>query len=135
MAAIKLIDLNEDNLTVNQEPLCGYSTRHIRLYLAKELPDVKLAAVLARVSAQCRWLGQQISLAANEEEEDNFVAVHGEWWGLEKEVASHIIRRTEASAEGRAVNNKNDGLYCAVRPFMERNGYKNVGGRWLKDRR
>ena len=132
MAAIKLTDISCDAAVLAKEPLAGYTPSQIKTLVSRGLPDVKLAAVLARVSNQCGWVGQEIcDPDIDEEAERKAIETHNEWWTLEKYVISEVKKRLD---ESDIVCPSNVGYYRMVRPFMERNGYRDGGGWWIKNK-
>lgn len=135
MAAIKLTDISGGAVVLIKEPLEGFTPAHIRSLVSRGLPDNKLAAVFARVYNQCGWVGHSIGAPENDEEADRLaVEIHTAWWSLEKELVSEMKKRIAENEHiyGKFCNTEGAGYYRMVRPFMERNGYRDGGGWWIK---
>lgn len=117
------------------EPIPGYTTEDIRRWLKVNDGDARLADAMAAVNNKTAWLGHDLDdedcsaeeLSRREEE-------HDAWWALQVELVQEIARRLEN--ENRTLGTrhitKGIGFYNIIKPFMERNGYMDGRGWWVK---
>ena len=116
-------------------PLEGYNPDEVRSWLAVDNSDAQLARAMASVNNQTGWLGHDIDDPDNDEETNNrIIAEHNAWWTLEKELVAEIICRLEHENKTAGTQHVTSGIgyYYVVKPFMERNGYRDGAGWWVK---
>ena len=101
----------------------------LRSWLRDHNEDVDLAVVLAEVSNHTGRLGHELG----ETNDYWLVYAYEEWWEVEKELYDQIIRSMkQANMNGEAnYNLEKEGLYNIVKPFMEKNGFRDGSGWWL----
>ncbi|MDD6175969.1 MAG: hypothetical protein PUC59_09475 [Firmicutes bacterium] len=107
----------------------------IRDFLAHHKADHEVAAVMAAVAAKSTRIGYDIDAPDNDEETNaRIIAEHDAWWKLEKELYAEIIRRLEEEnrTKGTAHVTGGIGLHYIIRPFMQRNGFRDAAGWWVK---
>lgn len=111
------------------EPLKDYNPKDIKNILADDRSDKTLAACLAAVHNQTGWLAHDIDDDDNDVETNNrLMAEYNMWWSLEEELVAEVERRL-----GNEHNQNQDvGYHFIVKPFMERNGYRDGAGWWVK---
>lgn len=114
-----------------KEPLKDYRPEDIKKMLVDDDSDKVLATCLAAVSNQTGWVAHDIDDEDNDEETNNqIIAEFNEWWNLEKELVAEVERRLEQ--ENTNIKIQDIGYHFIVKPFMERNGYRDGAGWWVK---
>ena len=135
MSEIKLPeDLNKIAIMAS-EPLKGYTPDQMREMASKYDSDEALAAVYASVSNKTGWIGHDIGEPENDEETNNRLKKElDEWWKLEKELYAEIVSRLqkENAEKGTTYITSGKGRYI-VKPFMERNGFRDGAGWWVDE--
>ena len=134
MAEIKLPDNYAEIAIMASEPLKGYTPDTMREMLTRYNTDDAVAAIMAAVANKTGWLGHDIDDPDNDEETNSRIkAEHDAWWALEKELYAEIIRRLEEEnqTKGTAYATSGIGLHYIIKPFMERNGYRDGAGWWV----
>lgn len=112
-----------------EEPLKDYKPKDIKNILVDDQSDITLAACFAAVHNQTGWLAHDIDDGDNDKETNNrIITEFNEWWSLEKKLVAEIEQRL-----GNTCHKKQDvGYHFIVKPFMERNGYRDGAGWWVK---
>lgn len=131
MSEIKLPDNYSDIVVMAAEPLKGYAPDCIREMMTRYKTDDAIATFMAMVANKTGWLGHDIGDPDNDAETDARIkAEHDAWWELEKELYAEIIRRLEEEnrTQGTSHITSGIGLHYIIKPFMERNGYRNGAG-------
>ena len=116
------------------EPLMGYMPDQIREIASKYDSDEALAAIYASVSNKAGWIGHDIGEPENDEETNNRLKKEfNEWWTLEKELYAEIVCRLQKeNVEKRTKHiTSGKGMWFVVKPFMERNGFRDGAGWWI----
>lgn len=111
----------EDAASMANEPLPRITPEEWGSMRGESFSDEELAAALARAWNKCGWLGHAL------EEDDctpELKAEHDAWWTLEKELIVEIAKRMNRVCETPYVK--------LITPFMERNGYRDGHGWWVK---
>lgn len=112
-----------------EEPLKDYKQKDIKNILADDQSDITLAACYAAVHNQTGWLAHNIDDDDNDEETNNrIITEFNEWWNLEKELVAEVEQRLGNTCRKK----QNVGYRFIVKPFMERNGYRDGAGWWVK---
>lgn len=120
----------EDIYILEFEPLKGFTPYDVRQWLQKNTEESALAIALSLVHNKTGLMGHEL------DETDNacFEKVYEEWWTLEKELYAKIIKILEEENLKKQASHKisDKGLHHVVLPFMERNGYRDETGWWIK---
>ena len=136
MSEIKLPeDLNKIAIMAS-EPLKGYTPDQMREMASKYDSDEALAAVYASVSNKTGWIGHDIGEPENDEETNNRLKKElAEWWKLEKELYAEIVSRLqkENAEKGTTYITSGKDMWYIVKPFMERNGFRDGAGWWVDE--
>lgn len=106
------------------DPLPELTAKDFADGLDDSLSDHDLAEAIALVWSKT---GHLMYLA---EEDEAFNAELEEWFGLEEDLCKKAIEALVH--EGRDIDNSH-GLHGKVAPFMERNGYRDACGWWVRD--
>ena len=121
----------ESAVVLLEEPLKECKPADIKSILTQDHSDKTLAACFASVHNQAGWLAHDIDDEENDEETNNrIIAEFNEWWSLEKELVAEVERRLEQ--ENTNIKIQDIGYHFIVKPFMERNGYRDGAGWWVK---
>lgn len=122
--------LPENTLILTTEPFVGFMPSDLRAWLADHNTDTDLASALAEVNDHVGLLGHEL-----DEVEDRWLLYAYEaWWEVELELYDLIfdsMKRSNQRGETE-YNLTQEGLYYRVKPFMERNGYRDGAGWWVK---
>lgn len=131
MAEIKLQKI----WVLGSEPLKGYTAEYIRELLNRyEQNDEVLATIMAGVSNRVGWIGHSIDDSENDEEVNNrIIEEYDKWCGLETELYQAIICKLQSENDGKQMNDS-VGVHFVIRPLMERYGFEDCNGWWLKAR-
>lgn len=122
--------LPENTLILTTEPFVGFMPSDLRIWLADHNTDTDLASALAEVNDHVGLLGHEL-----DEVEDRWLLYAFEsWWEVELELYDLIFDSMEQSNQRGETeyNLSQEGLYYRVKPFMERNGYRDGSGWWIK---
>ena len=134
MSEIKLPENYSDIVVMASEPLKGYTPETMRGMLTRYNTDDAVASIMAAVSNKTGWIGHDIDDPDNDEEtNERIIAEHDAWWALEKELYAEIIRRLEEENRTKGTTHVTSGigLHYIIKPFMERNGYRDGAGWWV----
>lgn len=135
MSEIKSQDSFSEIAIMASDPLEDYTPDIIRDVLTRYQTDEAIAAIMAAVANKTGWLGHDIDDPDNDEDiNSRIIEEHDAWWVLEKELYVEIIRRLEEEnrTKGTAYVTAGIGLHYIIKPFMERNGYRDGAGWWVK---
>ena len=127
------MEFSKNAVVLVKEPLEGYSPAVIRSWMSAHADEAGIATALAHVSNKTEWLMHDL----DELEEPALsltYTVYDEWWALNKELYETditILKEENASGKSKHRITKN-GLHYVVMPFMERNGYRDGAGWWVK---
>ena len=122
--------LPENTLILTTEPFVGFMPSDLRIWLADHNTDTDLASALAEVNDHVGLLGHEL-----DEVEDRWLLYAFESWReVELELYDLIFDSMEKSNQRGETeyNLSQEGLYYRVKPFMERNGYRDGSGWWIK---
>ena len=135
MSEIKSPDNYSEIVIMASDPLKDYTPDIIREVLTRYQTDEAIADIMAVVANKTGCIGHDIDDPDNDEETNSrIIAEHNAWWVLEKELYAEIIRRLEEEnrTKGTAYVTAGIGLHYIIKPFMERNGYRDGAGWWVK---
>lgn len=117
----KSVTIPEGTVIMGSEPLAGVTADAWRTQLGEDYTDESLAAALAGAWNKSGWLGHDLGDDACTPEVE---AAYKEWYALEEELIGKIALRLKRKCETPYIK--------LVTPFMERNGYRDGGGWWVK---
>lgn len=119
-----------NTLILTTEPFVGFMPGDLRVWLSTNNRDLDLAIALAEVNNHVGLLGHEL----DETDDPWLLYAYEAWWEFELELYDLIFTSMELSNQrGETVYNLNqDGLYRRVAPFMERNGFQDGAGWWIK---
>jgi len=127
------MDLDNNAVILASEPLKEITPTDMRELLSKNDDEDGLASIFAKVHNQTGWLGHDL----DELEEPGLsvaLGIYNEWWKFQKELYDKIIailqKENDVGTANHTITDK--GLHYVVMPFMERNGYRDGGGWWVK---
>lgn len=114
-------------------PLWGTAPDEIRTLLQQDYSEKLLAAAMAAVSNQTGYIHHDINdpdidEATREVIEEQFDA----WWVLERELVTRISNILICENPEKGIP-ENTGYHFIIQPFMERNGYRDGSGWWIKE--
>ena len=122
--------LPENTLILTAEPFVGFMPSDLRAWLTNHNSDADLACALAEVNDHAGLLGHEL-----DEIEDRWLLYAYEtWWEVELELYDLIfdsMKRSNQRGETE-YNLTQEELYYCFKPFMERNGYRDGAGWWVK---
>ena len=126
------IGFPENAVVMGSEPLTDISVSDVRHWLNENDTELGLATALAKVNNKTGWLMHDLD-ELEEAELSKAKAAINEWWTLETELYEKIISILKAeNTSGKANHTFTEkGLYYVVKPFMERNGYRDGAGWWV----
>ena len=126
------MDFDNNAVVLTSEPLKGFTPADMRKWLRENDTENGLASVFASVHNQTGWLGHDLD-ELNEPELSVAEAAYNEWWKFQEVLYKKIItilqRENDAGFANHTITEK--GLHYVVKPFMERNGYRDGGGWWV----
>lgn len=111
----------EGAVVMASEPLPGITPEKWLSMLGESYGDVELATALAGAWNKCGWLGHDLD---DDDYTQEMISEHDAWWALEEELIAEVARRMNRECETPYVK--------LIAPFMERNGYRDGCGWWVK---
>lgn len=121
----------ENTLILTTEPFVGFMPADLRNWLQRNSKDEDLAVAMTEVHNHVGCLGHEL-----DESDDRWLTyVFEEWWALEKEICEMItgsMRQANLSGEANYDLEQSE-LYYLVKPFMEKNGYRDGHGWWIAE--
>ncbi|MDP4120137.1 MAG: hypothetical protein Q8876_03660 [Bacillota bacterium] len=129
----KDIIVTKEMAVLCEEPLEGVTPSDIRQMLSRDNTEKMLATIFARVSNKACWLGMDLDDYEEPELSEKTVE-SDEWWDLCFELHDRInVILKEENKTGKANHIlEGIGLQDIALPFMDRNGYKDGAGWWIK---
>ena len=123
------MSLPNNTLILTKEPFVGFMPADLRIWLRGHNKDADLAVALAEVNNHTGRLGHEL----DEVNDHWLVYAYEEWWKLEKELYDLVISSMrQANLRGEAnYDLERIGLYNIVKPFMEKNGFRDASGWWV----
>lgn len=126
----------EENVALLRGPLDGYIPDDIRKLFSHDNSDMNLAQLIAKVSNQVGWVSHDIDLPENDyETNERIIKEFDSWEELYEELLREVIKRLEKENKTKGTNHVLSGIgyHYIIKPFMEKNGYGDYGGWWMKD--
>ena len=120
----------ENDLMLDEEPFVGYMPHDVRAWVQEHHLESELACAMMIVHNR---VGVLMHLC--DESSDPWVDYAFEaWHDIETELAARIreILADENRTKGTAHTLDGIGTYYMVKPFMERNGYRDGAGWWIR---
>lgn len=115
------IKLPEGTVIMGSEPLAGVSAEEWRNILGDDYTESALAASLAGAWNETGWLMDE---ADDDDSTSEIKARYELWWALQLELVENVATILQCECETPYIK--------LVTPFMERNGYRDGGGWWVK---
>ena len=118
------------------EPLEGFSPVQVRDMFERYTSDDTVATILAGVSNQVGWLMHELDDPDNDNESVSaYRSVFHSWYALEQDLVKDVIRRLEEENQttGSKYVTAGIGTHYIIKPFMERNGFVDGAGWWIKE--
>ena len=127
------MEFPDDAVIMAIEPSRDFTPSDIRKRLENNNTELELATVHAEVNNKTGWLMHELD-ELEEPELSKSKAIFDEWWGLYKELVGRITDILKKENDSRIANHKitDRGLYYVVKPLMERNGFRDGAGWWVK---
>ena len=122
----------ENYLIIDHEPFVGYMPNDIRNWLTEHPQESDIASAMMIVHNKV-----DILMDVCEEVNDPWANYAFEEWNeIETELAERIRGILSVDNRTKDTNYTLDGIgtYYMVKPFMERNGYRDASGWWIKKR-
>ena len=121
-------DMN-NYLVMDTEPFLGFMPEDFRRWLQEHTSESELASAMMQVSTK-------VGMLMHECDEDHWANyAFEEWADLETEIVEKIRRILAMENQTKGTNHQLDGvgLHFVIKPFMERHGYRDGSGWWIKD--
>lgn len=120
----------ENTLILTTAPFVGFMPTDLRVWIQNNHADPDLATALAEVNNHVGLLGHEL----DEVDDPWLVYAFEAWYEIELELYDLIFESMRKSNQrGETSYNLNqEGLYYRVAPFMERNGFLDGAGWWMK---
>ena len=136
MSENKLSKRMTEIIALCSEPLDGFSPTQVRSMFERYTSDDAVAAILAGVSNEVGWLMHELDDPGNDEESvSTYRYVFHSWYALERDLVAEVIRRLEGENQttGTKYLTSGIGTHYIIKPFMERNGFVDGAGWWIKE--
>lgn len=120
----------ENTLILTTAPFVGFMPTDLRAWIKDNHTDPDLATALAEVNNRVGLLGHEL----DEADDPWLVYAFEAWYEIESELYDLIFESMrESNQRGETSYNLNqEGLHHRVAPFMERNGFQDGAGWWVK---
>lgn len=115
------LKLPEGTVIMGSEPLAGISAEEWRNMLGNDYTEPALATSLAGAWNEAGWL---IDEADDDDSTSEIKARYETWWALRVELVENVAAILQCECQTPYIK--------LVKPFMERNGYRDGGGWWVK---
>lgn len=118
-----------NTLILTTDPFVGFMPADLRDWITMHNTDPDLALALAEVHNHVGILGHEL-----DEMDDHWLLYAFEaWWEVEKELYDLIVASMRHSnQQGKTTYNLSQpGLHWLVKPFMEKNGFRDGTGWWV----
>ena len=115
-----------NTLILTTEPFVGFMPADLRAWITEHSSDQNLAMALAEVHNHVGILGHEL-----DETDDHWIIyAYVAWWEVEKELYDLIVASMRHSnQQGKTnYNLSQTGLHWLVKPFMEKNGFRDGTG-------
>ena len=119
-----------NTLILTTEPLVGFMPADLRAWITEHSSDQNLAMALAEVHNHVGILGHEL----DETDDHWLIYAYEVWWEVEKELYDLIVASMRHSnQQGKTnYNLSQTGLHWLVKPFMEKNGFRDGTGWWVQ---
>ena len=119
--------------TCKDSALMGATSNDIRALLEQDHSEKMLAAAMAAVSNQTGYIHHDINDPdINDTIREVIEEQFDTWWGLERELVTRISNILICENPEKGIP-ENTGYHFIIQPFMERNGYRDGSGWWIKE--
>ena len=120
----------ESYLTIDKEPFVGYMPNDIRNWMIEHTQESEIACAMMAVHNKAGTLMHLCDESCDPWIDHAFE----EWHEIETELVERIkdILSIENKTKDKTHALDGIGTYCMVKPFMERNGYRDGAGWWIK---
>lgn len=120
----------QNTLILTTDPFVGFMPIDLQKWIKVHHADPDLATALAEVNNHVGILGHEL----DEVDDLWLVYAYESWYEIELELYDLIFKSMkESNQRGETRYNLNqEGLYRRVAPFMERNGFQDGAGWWVK---
>ena len=98
--------------------------------------DDIIAAILAGVWNEVGWLMHELDDPDNDKESVSaYRSAVDSWYTLERYLVAEVIRRLEEENQTKGTTYLTTGIgtHYIIKPFMERNGFVDGAGWWIKE--
>ena len=136
MSENKLSKRMTEIIALCSEPLDGFSPTQVRSMFERYTSDDTVATILAGVSNEVGWLMHELDDPDNDEElVSTYRSLFDSWYALERDLVAEVIRRLEEKKQttGTKYLTTGIGTHYIIKPFMERNGFIDGAGWWIKE--
>lgn len=136
MSENKLSKRMTEIIALCSEPLDGFSPTQVRSMFERYTSDDTVATILAGVSNEVGWLMHELDDPDNDEElVSTYRSLFDSWYALERDLVTEVIRRLEGENQttGTKYLTSGIGTHYIIKPFMERNGFIDGAGWWIKE--
>lgn len=136
MSENKLSKRMTEIIALCSEPLDGFSPTQVRSMFERYTSDDTVATILAGVSNEVGWLMHELDDPDNDEElVSTYRSLFDSWYALERDLVAEVIRRLEEENQttGTKYLTTGIGTHYIIKPFMERNGFIDGAGWWIKE--
>lgn len=126
--------MNDKVYVLCGEPLQGYSPDDINCLITDSMTEYEIAIIQAEVHNKIGNMMHELdSVEGNEY--DKLKKDFKAWENIDKKLFSMIVNILKKENETAGSNHVLSGIgtYYIVKPFMERNGYIDGSGWWVKD--
>ena len=115
-----------NTLILTTEPFVGFMPADLRAWITEHSSDQNLAMALAEVHNHVGILGHEL----DETDDHWLIYAYEAWWEVEKELYDLIVASMRHSnQQGKTnYNLSQTGLHWLVKPFMEKNGFRDGTG-------
>ena len=120
----------ENYLIIDKEPFVGYMPNDIRNWMIEHNQESDIACAMMIVHNKAGML-----MHLCDESNDPWIDyAFEEWYGIETELVERIRAILSVENKTKGTNHARDGIgtYYMVKPIMERNGYRDSAGWWIK---
>lgn len=117
-------------------PLSGVSPEEMLNWMKDNDDEQGLATALALVHGEVDWIDDELyDYEEGSQEYDTAYNTYRKWREIEESIYSRIMEILKAENDAGESHHQieNKGLHYIVKPFMERNGYIDGAGWWVKE--
>ena len=122
------IKKNKDIAVLISPPLDGCVPNDVRTWLREQHEtDAAIAEAMSKVGMKAGWLMHELDDPDNDEKAlQKYHEEFDMWYELEKELVKEIVRRL-------GIEKVEKGWHYIIEPFMNKNGYRDGAGWWIKE--